>query len=215
MDCHLFRMLVQNYYDGEMDAVERAEYEKHRSLCNACLKVDRRFAEIFSALDGVPVLEPSNGFNENVMAAVDISRYRVGVMRKACNAIGAGWSHVPAPVRKLLPAGAAIALFITIFRPFYFSLISIGERAVALLGSGLIVLKELAERSRTIVNYLSSATNYKVAGEILLKTLQRMVNEVPILQIGLIVAVLLVVLFIAVKTARIVWKKGETNVGIF
>lgn len=214
MECHLFRMLIQKYYDGELDAVERAEYENHRRLCEGCRAMDRRVAGVFEALGEIPLLEPSGDFNRAVLARVDISRYRVGAIRRAFRALGGAWALVPVPIR----AGGAIAavfmLFITAYRPLLFFLISMSEKASTYIGASLFILREMVKRSGTVIKYWSSSTNYRVAGETLLRTFQRVAAGVPLYHIGIAIVVLLIILLVTVRTARVAWRRGETHVGV-
>jgi tetratricopeptide (TPR) repeat protein len=50
MDCHLFALLIERYYDGELDLAERSEYEHHRRLCASCRALDERYAEAHNNL---------------------------------------------------------------------------------------------------------------------------------------------------------------------
>jgi len=215
MDCHLFHMLIQRYHDGELDAVERAAYENHRRLCEACRLFDGRYAAVFGALDGIEKFEPSADFNSAVMARVDVSRYRVGAARKAAGAVGRGWFWIPFPVRAGVAVSAIFALFITAYGPFMEFFITLGERFVALVGSSLIAARELALRSETLLKSLSSATNYRLAGEVLLKTLQRWISGLPLSHIMIAAVVVIGAMLLTVRAARTAWSKGETHVSLF
>jgi hypothetical protein len=215
MKCHLFTMLLQRYHDGDLDPGERAEYERHRMQCADCRALDRQFSEVFEALDGIPLFEPAGDFNAKVMARVDVSRYRRRKARKVYRALENAWWWVPKPVRIALPVCMVFGLFASIYTPVLEFLIVIGQRVLAFAGSSLLVIKELAGRSDMVFEFLSSAANYKVAGEVLARTMHRIVSEIPVVYIGLAAAAFLFVLFVVIRAARIAWKKGDMNVGIF
>jgi hypothetical protein len=215
MECALFRMLIQRYRDGELDPVERAGYERHRSACATCRALDRQFAGVFGALAEIPLFEPTADFNARVMARVDVGRYRARRARRTARAIENAWWRVPKPVRVVIPAGVAFAIFAAAYAPVLDFLAGVGERALALAGSSLFVLKELAGRSGPLFEYLSSASRYRVAMETLLRTLHRVVSDVPVAYVGVVAVALVYIFYLVVRAARTAWKKGDTNVGIF
>jgi hypothetical protein len=207
-------MLIQRYYDGELESVEQAAYENHRRHCEACMILDARYASMFEALDAVPRYEPSVSFNRKVLAHVDIARYRVNPATRAVRAIGTAWIKVPVSVRVGGAVAAVFAMFVTGYRPFLDFIVSLGERTVTILASGFVLVKELIERSETLINYFTSVSNYRIAGEVLKKTLGRLVSEVPLPYLVLAAATVVVVTLIVVRTARVARNKGETNVRI-
>lgn len=215
MECHLFRILLQRYHDGELDAAERAEYERHATRCAACRELDRQFAAVFGALDGIPLMEPADDFNARVMGRVDVSRYRARRRRRAFRTIENVWWWVPKPVRIAIPVCVAFALFAVVYTPVLEFLLIAGQRALAFAGSSLLVIKELAERSESVLEFFSSAAHYRVAGEVLARTVHRIAAEIPVGYVGLVAGALVFVFYIIVRAARIAWKKGDTNVGIF
>jgi predicted anti-sigma-YlaC factor YlaD len=215
MECHIFKMLIQRYHDGELDAVERAAYENHRGMCKSCRQQDAELARIFGALGNIELFEPSNAFGAKVIAQIDIARYRVSPARKAVRAFGQVWYRLPAQVRVGGALAVVFALFITAYRPFLDFFVSLGGRAITYLGTGLLVIQKVVTDTETVSKYLSSSTNYKVAGEILLKTFQRVIVGIPLYQILIVATLLIVVLAITFRAARIAWRKGETHVGIF
>lgn len=215
MECHRFRILLQRYHDGELDAAERAEYERHVARCAACRELDRQFAAVFGALDGIPLMEPADDFNARVMARVDVSRYRARRRRRALRTIENVWWWVPRPVRIAIPVCVAFAFFAGVYTPVLEFLLVAGHRALAFAGSSLLVIKELEGRSESVIEFFSSAAHYRVAGEVLARTAHHIAAEIPVVYIGLAAVALLLVFYIMVRAARIAWKKGETNVGIF
>ncbi|HUV36834.1 MAG TPA: zf-HC2 domain-containing protein [Patescibacteria group bacterium] len=215
MDCHLFRILLQRYHDGELDAVERAEYERHLTRCTACRELDHQFTEVFRALDGIPLMEPADDFNARVMTHVNVSRYRARRGRRAIRVIENAWWWVPRPVRIAIPVCAAFALFAVVYTPVLEFLLATGERALAFAGSSLLVIKELAGRSGAVLEFLGTAAHYRVAGEVLVRTVHRIAAEIPITYIGLAAVALVFVFYMVIRAARIAWKKGDTNAGTF
>ncbi len=215
MKCHLFTILLQRYHDGDLDPGERAEYERHRMQCADCRALDRQFSAVFEALGGIPLLEPAGDFNARVMARVDVSRYRRRRARYVYRALENAWWWVPKPIRIALPVCVIFSMFASIYTPVLEFLIVTGQRVLAFAGSSLLVIKELAARSDLVFEFLSSAANYKVAGEVLARSMHRIVSEVPVVYVGLTAAALLFVLFVVIRAARIAWKKGDMNVSIF
>lgn len=202
-------MLVQKYYDGELDSVESAEYENHRRTCERCRLEDMQFASVFEALDGLPAIEPSRDFNSSVMARVDISRYRVGALQKAFRVLGRVLGTVPNPVRILAAVAAVFTLFITAYRPLLDFLISIYEEVHAFLGSSLFLVRMVGERS---IKYLGTAKTYNLVGETLLRSIRRTVFGMQPYQLGLTAAALAIMLILLIMTVRTAQSKGETNV---
>ena len=113
MKCHLFRMIAQKYYDGELDPAGRAEYENHARECARCGEFDREYSFLFAALDDIETYEPSPEFNLRVMANVDVARYRVGAARKAWISIRSGWNRLPSAVRVTAAIAAVFGLFVS------------------------------------------------------------------------------------------------------
>ena len=99
MNCRHFEMLIQKYHDGELGAAERAEYQSHLASCPSCLELDAHFAAVFGALDGIPLAEPSPGFDSSVMARVDVTRYRKNAASRIGVAIRRERARIPIPAR--------------------------------------------------------------------------------------------------------------------
>jgi predicted anti-sigma-YlaC factor YlaD len=215
MDCHLFRIVLQRYHDGELDAADRAEYERHAALCAACRGLSRQFAAVFGALDGIPLLEPAADFNARVMARVDVSPYRARRRRRALRAFENVWWWVPKPVRIAIPVCAAFALFASVYTPVLEFLLLAGERALAFAGSSLFVIKELAGHSESVLEFFGSAAHYRIAGEVLARAVHSIAAEIPVVYVGLAAVAVVLIFYVIVRAARIAWKKGDTNVGIF
>lgn len=214
MDCHLFKLLMQRYYDGELDAVSVSEYERHRRACEVCGKLDAEYAALFAALGSIPLIGPSDSFNAKVLARVDVSRYRVSVGRRAIGAFGGVWSHVPAPARTGGVVAIVFALFVSAYRPLLDLLIGILRGAAAIIGSVMLFTGELPGMSRHLLKYFSAVENYKLAGATILKALQRVALELHITYIVMAI-VAFVLLLCIVRIARIAARKGETHASIF
>jgi anti-sigma factor RsiW len=186
VDCHLFKMLIQRYYDGELDPVAVSDYERHRSGCGDCRALDAEFAALFGALEIIPRLEPSEGFNARVMSRVDVSRYRVSAARRFAALFGGAWNQMPASVRV----------------------------GTALVGSFLLLTRELPNMWNDLLDILGAVESYKVAGETLLNALQRSISALPVIYV-LIPLAAFVLLLLLVRITRAIAKKGETHAGIF
>ena len=211
MKCHIFKMLVQRYYDGELEPAEKAEYENHRSRCSGCREFDMQFAGIFTALGDMPLLSPSEQFDAKVMANVDISRYRTSATRKLLNNLGLAWGRIPVSVRTVGVIAAVFAVFIAAFRPFLLLVISAGE---IILGSSVVGINKVLEKSGTIIEHLTSTTNYRLAGETLLRNAHKVFAVIPHYDIAIGAVVIVGLLIVLVVAARTAWKKGESNAGV-
>ncbi|MBN1164091.1 MAG: zf-HC2 domain-containing protein [Candidatus Krumholzibacteriota bacterium] len=215
MRCELFSMLVQRYHDGELSAVEMAEYKNHLRDCAACRRIDAEYAGMFVLLESIHLFQPSEDFDSKVMARVDISRYRVGLARRAGKGLRKYWNGLPVPLRSTALIASIFALFVAVYSPIIYTLIGAGRRLVALAGSGLYIAQKIWEDPVIVTNYLDSVTNYRIAGKIIFDTLQRQLLGIPIAHITLTVTAVLVILVVVIRMTRVAWKKGETHVGIF
>ncbi len=214
VDCHLFKMLIQRYYDGELDPVAVSDYERHRSGCEICRALDAEYAALFGALEDIPRMEPSEGFDARVMARVDVSRYRVSAVRRFAARFGGAWNRMPAYVRVGSALTAVFGLFVTIYRPFLQFLIDILGGAATLVGSLLLLTRELPNMWNDLIDILGAVESYKVAGLTLLNALHRSVSALPMIYV-LIPLAAVVLLLLLVRITRAIAKKGETHAGIF
>lgn len=64
--------IVLDYVDGALPGRARTRLEGHLEACGACRGEVGRWRELFAALEALPVLEPSPGFAEAVMARVRV-----------------------------------------------------------------------------------------------------------------------------------------------
>lgn len=214
VDCHLFKMLIQRYYDGELDPVVMSDYERHRSLCEGCLALDAEYAALFGALEVIPRFEPSEGFDARVMSRVDVSRYRVSAARRLAAFFGGTWNRMPAYVRVGTSLATVFALFLTIYRPFLQFLIDMLGTAATLVGSFLLLTRELPNMWNDLLDILGAVESYKLAGETLLNALHRSVSAIHVMYV-LIPLAAIVLLLLLVRITRAIAKKGETHAGIF
>jgi len=214
MNCRHFEMLIQKYYDGELGAAERAEYENHLASCSSCMELDAQFATVFGALDDIPLAEPSPGFDSGVMARVDVARYRKSAASRAGAVVRSGWDRIPFPARVAAGIVAVFGLFVAVYTPMIGMIFAAAGKAATLVGSGLYLARRVIEDPSAIGNYLATTTNYRLAGRILLETFEKQVSGIQLshLVIAGLSAVVLVIL--VVRATRIVWSKGETNVSI-
>jgi hypothetical protein len=214
VDCHLFELLVQRYYDGELDPVAVSDYEQHRRSCKVCRKLDAEYAELFGILENIPRFEPSPSFNAGVMARVDVSRYRVGAGRRAVGILGGAWGFLPAPLRIGSVIAVVFAFFVTTYGPLLDMLVGALRGTAALVGSIMVFARELPGVGKHLLAYFSEVENYRLAGVTILKTFQRIASELHITYI-LMAVVAVVLLLCIVRIARVASRKGETHAGIF
>lgn len=215
MDCHLFAILIQKYHDGDLDTVERSAYERHRDTCAGCAELDRRYAEVFSALDAAPLFEPSADFDERVMSQVDMARYRTSPARRVTGLLGRLGGRIPYPARRLIPVGIALAIFVVVYRPFLTFILTTGQRTAALVGSLIVGARELWSRSGVLVDNLLSAQNYRLAVEVLSRAAGKAFSAISPVYWGVAIAVFAAVVVTLVRTARGSWSKGETDAGLY
>ena len=214
MDCHLFEMLIQRYYDGELDPVAISDYERHRHGCDRCRALDAEYAALFGVLGGIPRFEPSERFDAAVMSRIDVSRYRVNTLRRFAGIFGGTWNSMPASIRVGASLTAVFALFITIYRPFLRFLIDILQGTATFIGSILLLTRELPNMGSDLMESLGALENYRIAGETLLNALKRVVSAVPLSHILIPIAVVILLPFL-VRITRAIAKKGETHAGLY
>ncbi|MGD1048718.1 MAG: zf-HC2 domain-containing protein [Candidatus Krumholzibacteriaceae bacterium] len=214
MECHLFRLLIQRYHDGELDPAERAEYENHRRRCEACRVLDGRYALIAAALDGVPLMEPPAGFNRSVLSRVDVAAYRVGPARAAARAIGSGWNAVPAPLRSGIVIAAVCALVIAVCTPLLDYMILVVRQGAEALWSGMIFVRELGPRIEMIWRSIGMLRNYEVALQMLHRTFPRLAAGLNPVEAVLVIASLTLVAVVLHRLLGAARRKGETHVCI-
>lgn len=214
MNCRHFEMLIQKYHDGELGAAERAEYESHLASCSSCRELDAQFAAVFGALDGIPLAEPSPGFDSGVMARVDVARYRKSAASRAGAAVRSGWDMIPSPARVAACIAAVFGLFVAVYTPMIGMIAAVAGRAVTYVGSGLYIAKRVIEDPSVIGKYLATSTNYKLAGRILLETFEKQVSGIQLAHLVIAGLSAVVIVVLVVRATRIVWRKGETHVSI-
>lgn len=214
MQCRHAMNLMQRYHDGELSAAERASYERHLVSCGACRELDEQFATVFGALGRIPLADPSPGFDERVMAGVDVSRYRASVAKRAFAGLRAGWDLLPAPVRISAEIAAVFAAFTAVYTPIL-GMIARGARWVAAVaGSGIYIIRSIIEDPGTVTRFLERSSQYRLALKILAETLERRVSGISVAHLALGAAAVAVALILIARATRIAWNKGETHVGI-
>jgi anti-sigma factor RsiW len=213
MDCHLYRLLMQRYYDGELESAERAAFENHRRGCEACRAEDAAFAAVFSLLESVPRFEPRSDFDARVLARVDVAAYRVRPARKAANAIDRAWNAVPAPLRNAAVIVASAAFFITLYRPLLMYLVSVVGGGAASAWSGVLFMRALAEKMIVVTKGSGTLRNYEVVGQTLQRTFLRMLGGMHPHEMALVIVSIAVVVAVIYRMAS-ARRKGETHVGI-
>ena len=213
MECHLFEILIQRYYDGELEAVEIAEYEQHRRSCDACRKLDAEFAAVYAALGEIPHFEPSIDFNSRVMTRVDVARYRESPARKLIGVFGGTWGRMPAPVRITGTVTAVFALFVTAYRPLLDMLIGALRATAALFGSAIVLTRELPRLMDHLLAQLDSLKNYEVALRTTINAFHSILSELNMTYI-LAAALAVAVLLFLIRMARVASEKGETHASV-
>ena len=213
MECHLFKILIQRYYDGELEPVEIAEYEHHRHSCEACMELDTQYASVFAALEGIPRLEPSADFNSSVMARVDVARYRENPARKVIGVFGGTWGRLPAPIRITGTITAVFALFVSAYRPLLDMLLGALQAVALLFGSVIVLTRELPRLMGDLLGQLRSLKNYEVALKTIINAFQGIASELNITYI-LAAALAVAVLLILIRMARVASGKGETHASV-
>lgn len=214
MECHLFKILIQRYYDGELDPVEIAGYEQHKRSCEACRELDTEFAGVFAALEGIPRLEPSVDFNSRVMARVDVARYRESPARKVVGVFGGTWERLPAPVRITGAITAVFALFVSAYRPLLDILLGALQATAALFGTVIVLTRGGLPRVMDhLVKQLNSFKNYEVALKTIINAFQSIAVELNVTYI-LVAALAVAVLLFLIRMARVASGKGETHASL-
>ena len=214
MKCHLFRLLIQRYHDGELDPAERSEYENHRRHCVACRALDSRFGIVVDALDNAPSFEPSADFNRRVLSRVDIASFRVSLLRAALRAIGRAWNGVPIPLRNGGIIVAMCAAFIAVYKPLLDYMITTIRHGAESLWSGALLVQELGGRIAALVRSVSTARSYEVAGQTLLRAFHHIISELNPVQVVVAIASLVLVAVVIRSVLGAARRKGETNVCI-
>jgi anti-sigma factor RsiW len=214
MDCHLFRLLMQRYHDGELEPAERAAFEHHRSGCGECRALDARFALLVGALDAAPRFEPSAGFDARVLACVDIAAYRVSPVRRAFRAAERRWSAAPVALRNAAVIAALCALFIAVYKPLLDSMIATIRQGTEALWSGIVIFQQIGHRVETIWRSAGTVRNYEIVGQMLLRAFRRFGAGAGATEIALAIASLVVVALVLYLMRAAARRKGETHVCI-
>ncbi len=214
MECHLFRLLIQRYNDGELEPAERAEYENHRRRCDACRSLDGRFALIAGALDGLAFFEPSPEFDRKVLSQVDIGAYRVGPARRAVRAAGRGWNAVPVPVRNGSLVAALGFFFIAVYKPLLDYMIATIRQGAEAFWTGTVLVRALLDRMEAIWKGAEAVRNYEIVAQTLLRAFHRYATGLNTAQIAAAIVSLILIAVALYRMLGATRGKGETNVGI-
>lgn len=214
MQCRHIAILAQRYHDGDLDAAERARYEKHLAECEACRDLDARYAAVFGALASLPLPDPPPGFDTRIMERVKVSRYRAGPARRFGAAMRAGWELLPRPLRVAAGLVAVFGLFTAVYTPLLGMLAEAAGKAVDFAGSGMFIMRRVIEDPSLAGRYLETATNYRLAGRILVQALTRQASGIGVPYAGLAALAALAVLVVVARATRARFSKGESHVGI-
>jgi anti-sigma factor RsiW len=214
MECHLFRLLIQRYCDGELEPAERAEYENHRRRCEACRSADARFALIAGALDELTLFEPSPDFSRKVLSQVDIGAYRVSPARRAVRAAVRRWNAVPVPVRNGSLIAALGIFFIAVYKPLLDYMIMTIRQGVEMFWTGTIFVRALVGKVETIWQGAGAVRNYEIVGQTLLRAFHRYAAGMSAAQIAAAIVSLMLIAVVLHRMLGAARRKGETHVGI-
>jgi hypothetical protein len=214
MECHLFKLLIQRYYDGELEPAERAEYENHRRRCEGCRALDARFAIVAGALDDMGLFEPSHDFDARVLSRVDVRAYRLSPARKAVRRIDRAWNAVPVAVRNASLIAAIGIFFIAVYKPLLDYMIATIQHGAEAFWTGTIFLRELIDRMGSIWKGAGAMRNYEIVGQTLLRAFHRYVTGANAAQIAAAIVSLILVAVVLHRMIGAARRKGETHVGI-
>jgi hypothetical protein len=212
MECRIFALLMQRYYDGELGAVSRAEYEQHRRSCRRCRALDERYASVVHALDDLPVFEPSSDFNERVLACVDAAAYRKSAGQRFAGFLERAWNAIPLAARRIAVVAGVCTLVIAIYKPILDYIIrSVGLGAGG-LWEGMLFVRDLLGKAAGVWKASDAVRNYEVVGETLMRTLHRSAAGLHPIQTVAIAALVIVAAVALIRMLGAVRRKGETNV---
>jgi len=214
MDCELFRLLIQRYYDGELSYTEAVEYESHRKKCPECRMMDAEFAKVFEVLGNIPLYEPSEEFNTVVLDGVDLTGFRrrraAGIVRD----LQSIWYRVPFPVRAVSTVALAFSLALVIFRPLFLFVAGGISRGLVLLKGLSDIAAHLIENISEVISSLGSFKTYEVAFQTLLRTARLVLDVLPTRDIVSVAFMFILIVIAAFAMRKQIKSKGETNVFI-
>lgn len=75
MDCKTASALIMSYVDGTIEENALADLQKHMKECYQCSEEFQLFTEMVKGIEELPMLEPSNNFETNIMEAIDLELY--------------------------------------------------------------------------------------------------------------------------------------------
>ncbi|MCD6380673.1 zf-HC2 domain-containing protein [bacterium] len=212
MDCHLFGLLIQKYHDGELERATEVEFETHLAECEKCRELESNYFEAFSALENMGFSQPLPGFNNRVMARVNVRKYRKSIFSLILGRISRRVNLLPGYIRVTGAVIGAFALFMYIFRPVFLYMLSAGDRLIAFTSTLAAIIKQSGAVFDIVVNYFKSDHEFVLAVMILFRKLKEIAGEIPIGYFATaFVLVCLIVLMIA-RISRSSWRKGESHV---
>lgn len=215
MDCRLFRLLVQKYYDGELSDAEASEYEEHRRQCGDCRRIDAEYARLFSILDGMPEYEPSEGFNHAVLSRVDLSKYREGVLAKGARGAARLFGPIPSTIRNIVTVMASLLVIALIYHPMLDLLINLISNGIILLNNSVESAGGMLHKIGVPLVSMLSAKSYGVVATTILRSLRIVIEALPVQYMGLTLLTAFVVTLVIVLMGKEIRRKGETNVNLY
>ena len=212
MECRLYMLLIQRYHDGELDAVAGAEYERHRRACAACRELDGRYALVAGALGGMPVYEPSPGFNRRVLSRVDVAAYRTGPAKRFFGAVERSWNAFPIPVRRGAVVAVLSALVVGVYKPLFDYVVRTVGLGAGGLVEGMRFMHELLGKAVSVWRASGAIRDYEVVGQTLLRAIPKPAEGINPVQAIALAAVLIAAAFVLIRVVGSARRKGESNV---
>ena len=80
MDCRTISEIMMKSMDGPLNEADAADLAHHVNQCPACRREYEEWISLAQALDQLPMPEPSQGFENRVMASIDLNLYAKPVM---------------------------------------------------------------------------------------------------------------------------------------
>lgn len=214
MDCGLFALLVQGYHDGELDAAERASYEQHRRSCEACRRLDERYARVVASLAAMPLFEPSPGFDRAVLSRVDLGAYRVSPARRFFGAIERRWNAAPIALRNGALAGLVCAAIVAVYKPLFDYIVATVGGGAGSVWAGMLLVRDVLARAAGVWKASEAVRNYEVVGQTVLRALHRATAGIGPAEAAAIAAVVVIAAIVLYRSFGPARRKGETHVGI-
>lgn len=110
--CREFEDRISSYVDGDLDASENRDFERHRKECSICSMLMDTVSENVAFMSNIPEVEPTSHFTEKVISAT--SSAPRGLKKRATAFLGLGMADfrwVPAAVAALFVMALCVNVF--------------------------------------------------------------------------------------------------------